>query len=89
MQDFELLRVLGIGAYGKVFLTRKITGPDKGQLYALKQMKKSSVLLKDNTTEHAISERQVLEAIRDSPFLVNLHYAFQTDSKLNLILGGY
>jgi len=31
--------------------------------------------------------RQVLEAIRQSPFLVKLHYAFQTDAKLHLILG--
>lgn len=86
MKDFELLRVLGTGAYGKVFLTRKITGPDKGKLYALKQLKKASIVHKNKTTEHTITERQVLEAIRDSPFLVTLHYAFQTDSKLNLIL---
>ncbi|XP_076464763.1 ribosomal protein S6 kinase alpha-5-like [Babylonia areolata] len=86
MKDFELLRVLGTGAYGKVFLTRKVTGPDKGKLYALKQLKKASIVHKAKTTEHTITERQVLEAIRDSPFLVTLHYAFQTDSKLNLIL---
>lgn len=30
---------------------------------------------------------QVLEAIGRSPFLVGMHYAFQTDSKLYLILG--
>ena len=87
MKDFELLRVLGTGAYGKVFLTRKISGPDKGKLYALKQLKKASIVHKSKTTEHTITERQVLESIRDSPFLVTLHYAFQTDSKLNLILG--
>lgn len=31
--------------------------------------------------------RQVLERVRQSPFLVTLHYAFQTDAKLHLILG--
>ncbi|XP_070181846.1 ribosomal protein S6 kinase alpha-5-like isoform X2 [Littorina saxatilis] len=86
MNDFQLLRVLGTGAYGKVFLTRKVTGPDNGKLYALKQLKKASIVHKSKTTEHTITERQVLESIRDSPFLVTLHYAFQTDSKLNLIL---
>ena len=30
---------------------------------------------------------QVLERVRQSPFLVTLHYAFQTDAKLHLILG--
>lgn len=86
MKDFELLRVLGTGAYGKVFLVRKIGGSDGGKLYALKQLKKASIVQKTKTTEHTITERQVLESIRDSPFLVTLHYAFQTDAKLNLIL---
>ncbi|RUS91275.1 hypothetical protein EGW08_000987, partial [Elysia chlorotica] len=86
MQDFELLKVLGTGAYGKVFLVRKRGGRDAGKLYALKQLKKASIVQKTKTTEHTRTERQVLEAIRDSPFLVTLHYAFQTDSKLNLIL---
>jgi serine/threonine protein kinase len=31
-------------------------------------------------------KNQVLEAIKHSPFLVGMHYAFQTDSKLHLIL---
>lgn len=38
------------------------------------------------TTEHTKTERQVLEAIRQAPFLVRLHYAFQTEAKLHLIL---
>ncbi|XP_059145351.1 ribosomal protein S6 kinase alpha-5-like, partial [Physella acuta] len=86
MEDFELLKVLGTGAYGKVFLVRKRNGRDVGKLYALKQLKKATIVQKTKTTEHTRTERQVLEAIRQSPFLVTLHYAFQTDSKLNLIL---
>nr|KAG5714594.1 hypothetical protein BaRGS_007040 [Batillaria attramentaria] len=86
MEDFDLLRVLGTGAYGKVFMVRKKGGSDDGKLYALKQLKKASIVQKTKTTEHTITERQVLESIRDSPFLVTLHYAFQTDAKLNLIL---
>lgn len=39
--------------------------------------------------EHTKTERQVLESIRNCPFLVKLHYAFQTDAKLHLILGLY
>ncbi|MEQ2174701.1 hypothetical protein GOODEAATRI_010480 [Goodea atripinnis] len=42
--------------------------------------------MKAKTTEHTRTERQVLEHIRQSPFLVTLHYAFQTQSKLHLIL---
>ncbi|XP_044577160.1 ribosomal protein S6 kinase alpha-5-like isoform X1 [Cotesia glomerata] len=86
MTHFDLLKVLGTGAYGKVFLVRKRTGADSGRLYAMKVLKKASIVQKKKTTEHTKTERQVLEAVRDSPFLVTLHYAFQTDAKLHLIL---
>uniref|UniRef100_A0AAQ5XS89 non-specific serine/threonine protein kinase n=1 Tax=Amphiprion ocellaris TaxID=80972 RepID=A0AAQ5XS89_AMPOC len=86
MENFELLKVLGTGAYGKVFLVRKNSGHDAGQLYAMKVLKKAAIVQKAKTTEHTRTERQVLEHIRQSPFLVTLHYAFQTQSKLHLIL---
>lgn len=86
MENFELLKVLGTGAYGKVFLVRKTSGHDCGQLYAMKVLKKAAIVQKAKTAEHTRTERQVLEQIRESPFLVTLHYAFQTHSKLHLIL---
>uniref|UniRef100_A0A1B6DBD3 non-specific serine/threonine protein kinase n=1 Tax=Clastoptera arizonana TaxID=38151 RepID=A0A1B6DBD3_9HEMI len=86
MSCFDLLKVLGTGAYGKVFLVRKKGGIDDGRLYAMKVLKKATIVQKKKTTEHTKTERQVLEAVRQSPFLVTLHYAFQTDAKLHLIL---
>ncbi|XP_032883433.1 ribosomal protein S6 kinase alpha-5 isoform X1 [Amblyraja radiata] len=86
IENFELLKVLGTGAYGKVFLVRKISGHDTGQLFAMKVLKKATIVQKAKTAEHTRTERQVLEHIRQSPFLVTLHYAFQTDTKLHLIL---
>ncbi|KTG34384.1 hypothetical protein cypCar_00010652, partial [Cyprinus carpio] len=41
--QFELLKVLGQGSYGKVFLVRKIRGSDTGQLYAMKVLKKATL----------------------------------------------
>ena len=35
-QDFELCKILGEGGYGKVFQVRKITGKDKGSIFAMK-----------------------------------------------------
>ncbi|XP_012515455.1 PREDICTED: ribosomal protein S6 kinase alpha-5 [Propithecus coquereli] len=52
----------------------------------MKVLKKATIVQKAKTTEHTRTERQVLEHIRQSPFLVTLHYAFQTETKLHLIL---
>ncbi|XP_055621626.1 ribosomal protein S6 kinase alpha-5 [Toxorhynchites rutilus septentrionalis] len=86
IDDFKLLKVLGTGAYGKVFLVRKIGGVDHNKLYAMKVLKKSTICQKKKTAEHTKTERQVLESIKTSPFLVTMYYAFQTDSKLHIIL---
>lgn len=68
---------------------RKVSGHDAGKLYAMKVLKKATIVQKAKTAEHTRTERQVLEHIRQSPFLVTLHYAFQTDTKLHLILGSH
>ena len=83
VQSFSLC----ISAYGKVFLVRKIRGSNTGKLFAMKILKKAYVTRKRKTAEHTVTERDVLEAVRDSPFLATLHYAFQTDTKLHLIMG--
>jgi ribosomal protein S6 kinase alpha-5 len=70
-----------------VFLVGKKGGADDGRLYAMKILKKSSVVKDKKTIEHTRTERHVLEAVHERPFLVALHYAFQTDDKLYLILG--
>lgn len=73
--------------YGKVFLVRKVSGGNRGKLFAMKVLKKATIVRKRKVMEHTLTERSVLEAIRDFPFLVTLHYAFQTDAKLHLIMG--
>ena len=70
-----------------MFLVRKITGSDQGTLFAMKVLKKAEIVCKQKVAEHTMTERSVLETIRDSPFLVTLHYAFQSHSKLHLVLG--
>lgn len=76
-----------LAGYGKVFLVRKIRGKDTQRLYAMKVLNKSAVVRKRKVMEHTLTERSVLQEIRDFPFLVTLHYAFQTDAKLHLIMG--
>mmetsp|Transcript_27768 Transcript_27768/g.64153 ORF Transcript_27768/g.64153 Transcript_27768/m.64153 type:complete len:326 (-) Transcript_27768:28-1005(-) len=81
LDDFKLLCVLGKGSYGKVMLVQHSV--DK-QVYAMKMLRKEHVL-KRNQVEHTATERSVLEAV-NHPFIVNLHYAFQTPTKLYLVL---
>ncbi|KAI6649825.1 cGMP-dependent protein kinase 1 isoform 2 [Oopsacas minuta] len=84
-KDFELLKVLGKGGYGKVYLVRKVNGIDSNRVYAMKVLKKALIIRNHKDMIHTKAERSILEAI-NHPFIVNLHYAFQTNGKLYLIL---
>ncbi|KAL7682083.1 putative rho-associated protein kinase [Plasmopara halstedii] len=83
-KDFELMKVVGQGGFGKVFLCRKITPPRQGEHYAMKVLKKQQVVSSGlvNTT---MAERKILTEI-SHPFVVKLHYAFQSESKLYLVM---
>ena len=77
MEDFELLKVLGRGAFGKVVLCRE---KSTRTMYAMKILKKSAVFDK-NEVEHTLTENRVLQTIRH-PFIVGLKYSFTTDDRL-------
>lgn len=77
VDSFELLRVLGRGAFGKVFLVRKHSSED---IYAMKVLKKWEVT-KRKQVEHTKTERRIMAATHH-PFVVTLRYAFQTDDRL-------
>lgn len=81
VNDFELVRVIGKGSFGKVTLVRK---KDDRQLYAMKVLSKPNIV-KRKQVEHTKTERRVLGAI-NHPFIVKMHYAFQSDSKLYFVL---
>jgi protein-serine/threonine kinase len=85
LDDFQLLKVLGKGSYGKVMLVKKATNGVAGEtVFAMKMLRKDHIL-KRNQVEHTRSERNVLEATAH-PFIVSLHYAFQTPKKLYVVL---
>uniref|UniRef100_A0A8C8JEK8 Ribosomal protein S6 kinase n=2 Tax=Oncorhynchus tshawytscha TaxID=74940 RepID=A0A8C8JEK8_ONCTS len=82
-RQFELLKVLGQGSFGKVFLVRKVTPPDDNELYAMKVLRKATLKVRDRVRTKM--ERDILADV-NHPFVVKLHYAFQTEGKLYLIL---
>lgn len=84
IQDFELMKVLGRGAFGKVMQVRK---KDTGKIYAMKILKKAAIVAR-NQVEHTRAERKILQ-LMSHPFLMTLRYAFQSKDKLYLVLDYY
>mmetsp|Transcript_8627 Transcript_8627/g.29539 ORF Transcript_8627/g.29539 Transcript_8627/m.29539 type:complete len:308 (-) Transcript_8627:773-1696(-) len=87
VSDFDLLRVVGKGAFGKVMLVRKKHGQDASRVFAMKVLKKSVIAAKGQA-EHTRSERSILCEIRH-PYIVRLRYAFQSEEKLYLVTDYY
>lgn len=81
--DFEPLRCLGKGTFGTVILVRQLS---TGKLYAQKQFKKASLVVRKQLVDQTKTERMILESINRHPFVVKLFYAFQDHEKLYLIL---
>ena len=64
---------------------RKITRPHNDKIFAMKVLKKASILRSKKDIQHTKAERSILEEVRH-PFICELYYAFQTSGKLYLIL---
>lgn len=79
--DFELLTVVGKGSFGKVMQVRK---KDDGKIYAMKVLRKEAIIARKQVA-HTRAEKQILQKIQH-PFIITLHWAFQTEDKLYLIL---
>jgi len=81
LSDFLLIKVIGRGSFGKVLLARE---KETREIYAIKVLQKRQIVKKKHI-EHLHSERSVL-ALMKNPFIVKLHYAFQSKSKLYFVL---
>jgi len=82
VEDFEMLKVIGKGSFGRVLLGKHIKS---NQVYAIKVLSKEAIVRQDEA-KHIMSERNVLLGNVHHPFLVGLHYSFQTPQKLYFVL---
>jgi serine/threonine protein kinase len=78
--DFEVLKVIGKGSFGTVFMVKK---KDTKKPYAMKMLLKDKVM-KRKQYEHTLSERRILQDI-DHPFLIGLRFSFQSKAKLYMV----
>ncbi|KAK9267981.1 hypothetical protein L1049_010418 [Liquidambar formosana] len=81
VDDFELLTIIGRGAFGEVRLCREKT---TGHVYAMKKLKKSE-MLRRGQVEHVKAERNLLAEV-DSACIVKLYCSFQDEEFLYLIM---
>ncbi|XP_061480597.1 RAC-gamma serine/threonine-protein kinase isoform X2 [Rhineura floridana] len=81
MNDFDYLKLLGKGTFGKVILVREKAS---GKYYAMKILKKEVIIAKDEVA-HTLTESRVLKNTRH-PFLTSLKYSFQTKDRLCFVM---
>ncbi|KAI3406842.2 YPK2 [Candida oxycetoniae] len=81
IDDFDLLKVIGKGSFGKVM---QVVKKDTKQIYALKTLRKQHIVSRMEVT-HTLAERTVLARI-NNPFIVPLKFSFQSPEKLYLVL---
>ncbi|KAK4375482.1 hypothetical protein RND71_006159 [Anisodus tanguticus] len=81
VDDFEIIKPISRGAFGRVFLAKKRT---TGDLFAIKVLKKADMIRK-NAVESILAERDILISVRN-PFVVRFFYSFTCRENLYLVM---
>lgn len=81
-KDFELLKVIGMGAFGKVLQVRN---KENCKILAMKVISKRLLNKGSGYIENVQAEKNILTKVRH-PFIVNMHCSFQTKEKLFIIM---
>jgi protein kinase A len=79
--DFEILRTLGTGSFGRVHL---VQSKHNSRFYAVKVLKKQQVV-KMKQVEHTNDERRMLQEVKH-PFLITLWGTFQDSKNLYMVM---
>ncbi|GJM96380.1 hypothetical protein PR202_ga13208 [Eleusine coracana subsp. coracana] len=81
IDDFEIIKPISRGAFGRVFLAKKRT---TGDLFAIKVLRKADMIRK-NAVESILAERDILITVRN-PFVVRFFYSFTSRDNLYLVM---
>ncbi|XP_019413851.1 PREDICTED: probable serine/threonine protein kinase IRE isoform X2 [Lupinus angustifolius] len=81
IEDFEIIKPISRGAFGRVFLARKRA---TGDLFAIKVLKKADMIRK-NAVQSILAERDILISVQN-PFVVRFFYSFTCRENLYLVM---
>ena len=82
LNKFKILKLLGVGGFGTVFKVRHIL---TGKIYAMKVMNKNYII-KKKYLHYVVSEFKIMKLLSGFPFILDLHYCFQSANFLYLII---
>ena len=80
-ESFEIISLIGSGSFGKVC---KVRLKQTNEIFAMKILNKQ-FLIKKKLLKYAITECNILKQAK-CPFIITLHYAFQTPDNLYMII---
>lgn len=80
-QSFTTLTMVGKGGFGSV---HQVVLKETNEIFAMKSLKKKHLIQTDSVV-NTMAEKDILRKVRH-PFIVRLHYAFQSESKLYLVM---
>ena len=82
LRNFKILGQLGVGGFSTVYKVQHIL-TDK--IYAMKVMNKNYII-KKKYLHYVVSEFEIMKSLAGFPFVLELHYCFQSANYLYLIV---
>lgn len=82
LRNFKILGLLGVGGFSTVYKVQHIM-TDK--IYAMKVMNKNYIIEK-RYLHYVVSEFDIMKSLSGFPFVLDLHYCFQTANFLYMII---
>ena len=82
LRNFKILGLLGVGGFSTVYKVQHIMTE---KIYAMKVMNKNYIILK-KYLHYVVSEFEIMKSLSGFPFVLDLHYCFQSANFLYMII---